>query len=68
MKGVRSHRFYDWHKACPGVQVVDIGGFAYLYCSDCRCLTNMEAVSVKDESYEDAKLDKAALDVKKGVR
>jgi len=45
---------HKWH---PGhnVVIVDIGGFAHLWCADCQVLANLEAVADKikpDESFE----------------
>ena len=51
MKGINAYKIH-WHPTCD-VEVVDIGGFAYLYCRDCGVLANMQAVSVKHITYEE---------------
>lgn len=52
MKGVREYDCSKFHPVCPGVTIVDVGGFPNLWCPVCRCLCNLEAVSPKFPSYE----------------
>lgn len=53
MKGVRAWSLAKFHPTCKDVEVVDIAGFAHLYCRRCRVLVNMEAVSPKFDSYNE---------------
>lgn len=54
MLGVRAFDCVAFHPDCADVQVVDIGGFAFLFCAGCRILCNMEAVSPKLKDYASA--------------
>ena len=56
MKGEQSWDTSLFHPDCDGVVPIDIGGFKYLWCPKCRVLTNLEAVSIKHQSLETAKL------------
>lgn len=55
MKGVQSWDASGFHSTCTGVAPVDIGGFKYLWCPQCRVLANLEAVSVKHQTLDTAK-------------
>jgi len=68
MKGVRSWCSKDFHPKCQGVVPVDIGGFAHLWCPDCRVLANLEAVSIKDPTYSQAKQNTLEREVAKAVK
>ena len=37
----------DWHAACPNVTLVNLDNGPNLWCPDCRCHVNAEAVSTK---------------------
>lgn len=56
MKGVQSWDTSEFHPDCVGVQPVDIAGFKYIWCPECRVLANLEAVSVKHQSIQTAKI------------
>lgn len=58
MKGVNAYDTCDFHPDCQGVVPVDVAGFAYLWCPECRVLANLQAVSPKFEDYEKAKKSK----------
>lgn len=51
MKGVRAWSFKEFHPNCKDIEVVDIAGFAHIFCHRCRVLINMEAISPKYEEY-----------------
>lgn len=67
MKGVRSWRCDNFHPLCPGVTPIDIGGFAHLWCPQCRILVNLEAVGTKDKDYIEAKMTAAEKKLQGGV-
>lgn len=54
MEGVRAYDCVAFHPSCTDVEVVDVGGFAHLWCKGCRVLANMEAVSTKFQTYQHA--------------
>lgn len=54
MKGVQAYELRGFHDTCESVDVVEIGGLAYLYCRRCRVLTNLQAVAPKLQSYDEA--------------
>lgn len=51
MEGVQAYDCGAFHQECPQVDVVDNGGFLYLWCRTCRVLCNLQAVSPKFKSY-----------------
>lgn len=58
MKGAQAYDCKGFHGSCPDVDVVEVGGIAYLYCRRCRVLANLQAVSPKFESYAEAALER----------
>ena len=56
MHGVSSWDCSAFHPKCTDVYPVDIGGFKYIWCGNCRVLANLEAVSPKHQDYETAKM------------
>lgn len=54
MHGARAYDCASFHPSCTGVTVVEVGGFAHLWCPGCRIYANLEAVSVKFKTYEEA--------------
>ena len=54
MEGVRAYDCSGFHPQCLGVEVVDIGGFGWLWCPVCGVLCNMEAVSPKFQDFNSA--------------
>lgn len=54
MDGVQAYDCSQWHSACPGVQVIDVGGFAKLWCPTCRVYADLQAVSPKFASHKSA--------------
>lgn len=57
-KGVQSWDCSSFHPNCKNVIPMDIGGFAYLWCPDCRVLSNLQAISPKHEDWDKAKKEK----------
>jgi hypothetical protein len=58
VKGVQAYDAREFHPICKDVQPIDIGGFAFLWCPDCRTLARLEAVAPKLQSHEEAKAHK----------
>jgi len=56
MEGVRAYDCSEFHRPCAGVTVIDVGGFAHLWCPACRVYANLEAVSPKFQNYARAKV------------
>lgn len=53
MIGVQAYACGAFHPNCPVIPV-DIGGFAWLWCDNCRVLCRAEAVAPKYEDYDTA--------------
>lgn len=62
MIGARAYDCRAFHPGCEGVTVVDVGGFANLWCPTCRVLCNLEAVAPKFEEYKEACVSQEARD------
>lgn len=58
-QGVNAYEIPNWHNGCENVQIVEMGGFAYLWCPTCRVFANMQAVARKLQKYETSALPKA---------
>lgn len=56
MRGANAYDCSHFHPTCVDVRVLELGGFAYLWCPTCRILANLQAVSAKLQSYADAKV------------
>lgn len=53
MKGIQAYDISAWHPLCTNIQIVDIAGFAHVYCPSCRILANMQAMCPKFASKND---------------
>jgi hypothetical protein len=62
MKGSQAWDCGQFHGKCPDVRVVDIGGFRYLWCANCRVLANLDGVSPKIANLTDCCVERSAVE------
>lgn len=68
MKGVQAWDCSTFHPGCLNVAVVDVAGFKYLWCPDCRVLANLDAMAVKHQSLDTARKTGKGLGVQEWAK
>lgn len=53
MEGKQVYDCSTFHPDCP-TYPIDIGGYPWLWCPDCKVLVNLQAVSAKFDRYAEA--------------